>query len=307
MTAKNSVLVTGASGFIGRHVLKALSRDRWQIHALARHAVAAEAQGVTWHQGDLLRPGTASRLVGEIRPTALLHLAWNATPGKFWEAPDNLDWVGASLELYRAFATNGGRRAVVAGTCAEYDWSYDLLDEVSTPLRPVSLYGISKLALFQLLSAACRRDGLDFAWARVFFLYGPFEAEARLVPYVIRALLKGHPADCGAGHAERDFMHVEDVAKALIAVLESDYRGAVNVASGSCVPLRDVISNIGTVIGRPDLIRLGVRPPPPNEPPRMEASTTILRQQIGFHRTRSLAAGLADTVSWWRDRETTTQ
>lgn len=304
MTVAGTVLVTGASGFIGRHVLNALSRDKWNIHASARHAVPADVHGVTWHQSDLLQPGAASRLVEAVRPTELLHLAWNATPGKFWEAPDNLDWVRGSIELYRAFAAIGGRRVVAAGTCAEYDWSHELLDEVDTPLRPATLYGISKLALYQLLSAACRRDGLEFAWARVFFLYGPFEAESRLVPYVIRALMQGNPADCGAGLAERDFMHVEDVAGALIAILESDYCGPVNVASGACVPMRGVIQEIGTRMGRSDLIRLGVRPSPSNEPPRMEASTKILHDQIGFRATRSLETGLAETVSWWRDQVT---
>ncbi|SKA36275.1 Nucleoside-diphosphate-sugar epimerase [Enhydrobacter aerosaccus] len=302
MSVPPSVLVTGASGFIGRHVVNALSRTRWDIHCVARRGLDPIPDGVVWHEADLLEPGTAGRLVRDIAPAAIVHLAWNATPGTFWESPDNLDWVAASIELYRAFARSGGKRAVFAGTCAEYDWSYENMDELETPLLPRTLYGISKSALFELLNAACSRDGVEFAWARLFYLYGPFEDEKRLVPDVIRALIKGTPAACGPGVAERDFMHVEDVAKAIVAILEDTYCGPVNVASGRCVPLREIIQEIGRQVGRPELIQLGARPAPPNEPQKLFAATTVLRERIGFCEGRGLTEGLAETINWWRKK-----
>ncbi|KAF0137733.1 MAG: NAD-dependent epimerase/dehydratase [Xanthobacteraceae bacterium] len=302
MIALPTLLITGASGFIGRHVVRALSGDRWQIHGVVRHGADPGVKGVTWHRTDLLRPGAASNLIEQVRPEAIMHLAWNAMPGKFWEAPDNLDWMAASLELYRAFVANGGKRALFAGTCAEYDWSHELLDEADTPLKPATLYGTTKAALFQVLSAAAPRDGVALAWARVFFLYGPFEAEARLVPYVIRALMEERPAECSAGTAERDFMHVEDVAAAMIATLENDYCGPINVASGSCVPIHNIILEIGNQLGRPELIRFGARPTPSGEPRRMAASTTILQDKIGFRKPRSVGEGIAATIDWWRAR-----
>ncbi|MCG3775320.1 MAG: dTDP-6-deoxy-L-talose 4-dehydrogenase (NAD(+)) [Nitrospira sp.] len=300
MTRFPAVLVTGASGFIGRQVVRGLSSERWQIHGVARHGYDPGVEGVTWHRTDLLRPGAASTLIEQVRPTALMHLAWNATPGKFWEAPDNLDWMAASLELYRAFVARGGKRALFAGTCAEYDWSHDVLDEAGTPLRPSTLYGTTKAALFQVLSAAAPRDGVALAWARIFFLYGPFEAKVRLVPSVIRALMEARPAECSAGIVERDFMHVEDVAAAMIATLESDYCGPVNIASGSCVPLRNIITEIGRQLQRPEFIRLGALPSSANEPQKLSASTTILRERIGFLNSRSLGAGVSQTIEWWK-------
>ena len=297
------VLVTGASGFVGRHTLAPLLAQGFEVHAACRHRIDGGPPEVIWHTADLLDHRAASALVDRVRPSHLLHLAWTVTPGLFWRAAANLDWVAASLLLYRAFAEAGGRRLVVTGTCAEYDWDHALLDEASTPCRPSTLYGVAKHALHQVLDAAARQDGLSLGWGRLFFMYGPHEAPGRLVPDVTLSLLRGQPALCGDGKAERDFMAIEDVAAALVAVLASDHHGAVNIASGRCVPLSEVILGIADVIGRRDLVRLGARPPAPHDPARLAASTVVLHDRIGFRSCRGLLNGLAATVDWWRDEQ----
>src|SRR5689334_899041 len=118
--AVKSVLVTGASGFVGRPVLRYLQNQNFKVHAVHRKAADCH-DDVTVHQADLLQQGEAERLMEAVRPTHLLHLAWDVLPGQFWSARNNLDWVAASLHLYRAFARSGGERAVFTGTCAEYD------------------------------------------------------------------------------------------------------------------------------------------------------------------------------------------
>lgn len=285
MSQPRRVLVTGAGGFIGRHAVPLLKHRGFEVHTFDRT------------QADLLQPGVPAALIARVRPTHLLHLAWITTPGRYWTAPENLDWVAASLALFRAFASTGGQRAVVAGTCAEYDWSFDQLDEAATPCTPRTLYGITKDSLRRLVEAS--PQGVTVAWGRVFFLYGPHEAAGRLVPDVITSLLAGREALCGEGVAERDFMHVEDVAGALVALLDSSVAGPVNIASGICLPVRDVIHTIAAQIGRPDLVRLGVRPSPAGEPPRLAASVNRLMHEVGFQPTRRLDDGLAETIKWW--------
>lgn len=286
------VLVTGAGGFIGRNVVPILIANGHEVHAVGRHPQAF-AGLAGFHTVDLFDAAATRALLAQMRPTHLVHLAWNATPGVFWTTPDNLDWVAASLLLTRAFAEQGGTRAVFAGTCAEYDWDVPLLDEATTPLKPRTLYGTAKAALFTTLSAAAPKLGISMAWGRVFFLYGPGEAKGRLVPDVIDSLLAGEPALCSAGTQRRDFMHVEDVARAFVTVLESDVTGPVNIASGSCRPLSDIISRIGAELGRPDLIRLGARPMQPGEPPELCASVEILTGRAGFKPRYSLEEGLS--------------
>ena len=109
------VLVTGGTGFIGRHALPLLAGH--EVHASFSRAPGEDVPGVTWHRCDLLDTAAATTLVAEVRPTHLLHFAWYAVPGKFWDAAENAPWVEASLGLLAAFAGAGGRRATFAGSC----------------------------------------------------------------------------------------------------------------------------------------------------------------------------------------------
>lgn len=296
------VVVTGATGFVGRPTVLALQARGFEVHGIGRRAVNV-SPGVVAHAIDLLDPDPTElrRVLGELRPSHLLHLAWDVTPGRFWHAPENLEWVSASLHLYRAFAAAGGTRLLVAGTCAEYDWRVGQLDEHTAPVKPDTLYGVSKDALHRILAAAAVRDGISLAWGRLFFLYGPHEASNRLVPDIAQALLRGEPALCGPGTAERDFMHVSDVGGALAAVLDSAHVGPINIATGTCVPIRTIVETLAALAGRPDLPRLGARPAPKDEPPRLATTATPLRHDLGFTPQFSLRDGLADTLAWWRD------
>ena len=141
------ILLTGASGFLGRHAVPALLDRGFEVHAATRRASCIP--GIIPHTLDLFDQVATAALMQHLRPSHLLHLAWDVTPGRFWQAPENLDWVAASLHLYRAFAAAGGRRATIAGTCAEYNWAGDQLDE-GAPLRPAMLYGVAKHALLSM-------------------------------------------------------------------------------------------------------------------------------------------------------------
>lgn len=293
------VLVTGATGFIGRNVLAPLIAAGHEVHAVSSRG-NHETAGVVWHRADLL---ASADVVGEVRPEALMHLAWYAEHGKFWTAPENVRWVEASLALLRAFAGIGGERAVLAGTCAEYDWAVDgpLVEEAS-PLRPATLYGSAKHALHTVAAAYAEQAGFSLAWGRVFFLYGPGEAPGRLVPSVARAVIAGEPARTTAGTQVRDFLHVEDVAGAFAALVASDASGPVNVASGDGVPLRQVIELVAEAVGRPELLEIGALEQRPGEPESLVADVARLRDEVGFTPRISLREGVEQAVEWWRTR-----
>jgi nucleoside-diphosphate-sugar epimerase len=292
--------LTGASGLVGRHALLALAESGHEVHAVARRR-GPELAGVRWHEADLL---AGWEVVDEVRPEVLVHLAWYAEHGRFWSSPENLPWVQASLGLLQGFAAAGGRRVVIAGSCAEYEWGgVQDLHERSSPLEPDTLYGACKDALRRIACAYAREAPLELAWARLFFLYGPGEAPGRLVPAVIRALLAGERVETTAGEQVRDFMHVEDVAEALVGLVGSDVSGAVNVASGRGVSISQVLDEIGTLIGSSELIDRGARPTPASEPPRIVADVRRLEREVGFRQRISLRDGLASTIDWWRARE----
>lgn len=314
------VLLTGATGFIGRQALAALVEAGGfdEIHAVSTRAAASDfasgtvndfdskaaAASVRWHRADLLAGGQAKRLISEVRPTHLLHLAWYAEPGKYWTSPLNEEWLQASTELLRAFVEQGGERVVAAGTCAEYDWDADsgYCSESQTRLAPATLYGRCKLALYETLTGLARETGLSAAWGRIFFLYGAHEHPQRLVSSVIRALLKGEPARCTHGEQLRDFLYVRDVAAAFVALLESDVRGAVNIGSGEAVSLKSVVNRIGEKLDRSDLVRLGALPAPPGEPQLIAADVSRLRGEARWSPRYTLDAGLDASISWWREQ-----
>jgi nucleoside-diphosphate-sugar epimerase len=297
------ILVTGAGGFIGRQCLPLLVSKGYEVHAISRRQPPKTASPkISWHEVDLLQPRRASELMKQVRPDGLLHLAWYAEPGKFWEARENLEWVRASLELLRAFEDHGGSRLVAAGSCAEYDCSSGECFENATPPLPATLYGTCKHALERIIYASSRQTGLSSAWGRIFFLYGPHEHPTRLVAYVVRSLLRGEPALCSEGRRILDFVHVEDAASAFVALLESEVQGPVNIGSGCPVAVRDVLQEIGRQIGRPDLIRFGARAAK-SETDRFWANTQRLRKESGWIPHYTLARGIAQTIEWWRSAE----
>lgn len=295
------VLVTGASGFIGRQCLPMLVAKGFEVHALSRRRPATALPDVVWHEFDLLRPGCAAELFRQVRPAFLLHLAWCAVPGKFWEARENIEWVRASLEVLCAFGDNGGKRMVAAGSCAEYDCNAGECKEDTTPLLPATLYGVSKHALEMILHSSSRQTSLSSAWGRIFFLYGPHEHPSRLVAYVMQSLLGGEPALCSEGRQILDYMHVEDAASAFVALLESAVQGPVNIGSGHPVAVRDVLQEIGQQLGRLELIRFGTRSSI-LEPYRFWANTQRLTSEVNWMPHYGLTRGIEQTIEWWRDR-----
>jgi nucleoside-diphosphate-sugar epimerase len=301
----STVLVTGAGGFIGRHCLPLLARTGFGVEAVYAEApVLPDAGAARWHQADLLDAAQARALIRRLRPTHLLHLAWYAVPGRFWTAPENAAWLSASETLFEDFFAQGGTRVVAAGSCAEYDWHHGdsggVCSETDTPLAPATPYGAAKHELQRKLAALSAGPGLSSAWGRIFLLYGPHEHPARLVPSVIRALLAGEPARCTRGDQVRDFLHVADAADALVSLLASTVTGAVNIGSGTGVPVREVVERIAARMQAPHLLRMGALPTPAGEPPTLVAGTARLRGELGWKAAIPLDAGLDRTIAWWK-------
>jgi len=295
------VLVTGATGFIGQHVLPVLVARGHEVHAVSSRAHSRPAQGVAWHHADLLKSGASARLADRIRPTHLLHLAWYAEPGRYWTAPENFEWVAATLQLLQAFHGRGGQRAVMAGTCAEYEWGSGVCSEATTPLKPATPYGACKHATQLLLAAYSQATGLCSAWGRVFHLYGPGEKPQRLVPQVIGALREGKPARCTSGEQVRDYLHVADVAQAFVTLLDSPQQGAVNIGSGQPVTIKQIVMEIAAQLNRPDLPALGALATPPGEPHEIVADASLLRS-LGWSQGFGLRDGVRQTIEWWKGR-----
>jgi nucleoside-diphosphate-sugar epimerase len=314
------VLVSGAGGFIGRWSVPALLRSGYEVHAVlsgnANRDVPPQLEGAKIHFADLLDDWRVDELTSAVRPSHLLHFAWIATPGLYWNSAENFRWLAASERLLRSFRAHGGRRVLMAGSCAEYDWSrVEVCDELSSPLAKTktapqhdaaddaaSPYAVCKIALQRMLDRFGRRVHLSTAWGRIFFQFGPHEHPDRLVPSVIRNLLLNREAPCSHGRQVRSFLHVADVGEAFAAVLDSEVEGPVNIGSDERIALADLAERIGRQIGRPELLRIGARPALPREPSLLVPEIHRLRDEARWRPRFTLDEGLSDTIAWWRGR-----
>jgi nucleoside-diphosphate-sugar epimerase len=296
------VLVTGASGFVGRAAVPALRLRGFEVHAVARLADPT-IQADTWHEADLLDASTVAPLLRAAEASHLLHLAWTTEHGAFWSDPANLEWSRATLALFGAFAEAGGERSVMVGSCAQYDW--DALgtsgpaDEAKSARRPATLYGEMKEDTARRLEARSSSNGLSHATALLFFPYGPYDQAERLVPSLTTDLLAGREATVRSGGEVRDFVHVEDCGSALAALLDSDVTGAVNVGTGRGSSVAEVAANVAQIVGGEELLRVDRR--------RAEVASAVvaaverLTDEVGFVAQYDLDRGLHQTVDWLRN------
>jgi nucleoside-diphosphate-sugar epimerase len=300
------VLVTGATGFIGRAAVRALKLTGFEVHGVAR-TPKDEVEVDVWHTADLLDPSSIGSLTNKASATHLLHAAWTAVHGKFWADPANLAWTRATCELVEAFTEAGGERVVMVGSCAQYDWNATAIGpsgvavESATPRRPASLYGSAKQATSELLEAWSREVGLSYATALLFFPYGPYDQPRRLVPSVTQTLLAGEEAKVSAGTQIRDFIHVEDCGSALAAIVSGEVAGAVNIGSGRGSSVAEVATAVARILDREELLHIGALAAGGEAPaPKVVADVARLRHEVGFAPRYDLQAGLRDTIEWWR-------
>jgi nucleoside-diphosphate-sugar epimerase len=289
-------LLTGATGFIGRALLARLLEGGERVLAFYnRTEPELRHPGLEWRRFDLLR-GSAEELELNLLGEGLercIHAAWYTNHADYLVHEVNREWVAASLRLRDAFAAAGGRRFVALGTCIEYGAAAadGPCREGVTPLRPETLYGECKVALFHALEAR----GGDFAWPRVFFVYGPGDRQGRLVPHVLSAFARGEEAGPKTGGLRRDYIHVDDLAAQIARIAAGTVQGAVNTGTGAAVTISEIFETAAALCGRPELAR-------PNadtgtgQPALIEADLTKFRTEVGELGTRSLREGLAGLI-----------
>ncbi len=294
----DTAVVTGAAGFVGRHLTPALVERGYRVHGVSRSEQPRQP-GVTWHVGDLLDPNFVDRLIKDVQPTHLVHAAWYTEPGKYGDSMTNLRWVGASLGLLSAFLDHGGRRTVMVGSCFEYQWADGPLPE-TTPRRPTTVYGACKAALGDLVDDLARLGKADAAWARLFFLYGPHEDPLRLASSIVLSVLRGESAPMSHGRQRRDYMFVGDVGDALAALVDSSVQGPVNIGTGEGKTLVDLALALAGRAGDEGLVAIGALDARPGEPDEILADVTRLREEVGWRPRYGSDAGIARTVDYWR-------
>ncbi|WVT72333.1 NAD(P)-dependent oxidoreductase [Sinorhizobium chiapasense] len=265
------ILVTGVTGFVGRHVLHQLTQRGMSVVAIVREGKEAPVSGLPGLDGIVSTKSLFAEpdewWLDVLRDIdTVIHLAWYVEAGKYLVAPENLDCLSGTLRLAKCAAKSGVRRFVGIGTCFEYDLGVGRLS-TDTPLKPTTPYAGAKAAAFMALSQWLPQNQVEFAWCRLFYLYGEGEDERRFVPYLRNSLAAGRRADLTQGQQVRDFLEVHEAAKMIVDTATGEVLGAVNICSGVPVTIREFATRIADEYGRRDLLNFGGRPENLVDPP----------------------------------------
>ncbi len=258
------VFLTGASGFIGSVVLRLLLEQGVETAALVTPKKSLDRlQNLDGQyiriEGRLADITSLRSQIEAFHPDTCIHLAWYAEPGKYLYSPENVPIMQQSLNLLQTLIEIGCQQFVGVGTCAEYDTDVGFLREDS-PTNPATIYAACKLSTYLIGQHMAAAAGVNFAWGRLFYLYGEQEDSRRLVPALIQSLRAGKPFEATAGEQVRDYLHATDVASALVTLAQQKAQGIYNIASGIPITMRNLMETIGDIVGAKDLIRFGAIP-----------------------------------------------
>ena len=295
---KKKVLITGGTGFIGRNVVDELISRGWEVHSLVFPPFAPEKEGLIQYEMNLMDTDAVNKFLKEHNFENLIHLAWYVGP-KCHVHDLNLDWTLATLNLFKNFKENGGKRFAGAGTISEYEYKYGYLLEDETPTSPKTLYGESKNSIYKIASVYCKQNGIEFKWPRIFNLYGPAEKSQRLMPSVINSCLKGEDVKVSDCLKFQDYLHVKDTACGIVDVFESDIEGAVNICSGKPVQLRTIVEKIAELTNFKGKILWGAIPAAFGD--EVVVGNNEKLKSIGWNQKYSLEEGLKETIDWWKE------
>lgn len=295
--AGKSVLVTGASGFIGSHLCRRLSECGAQIHALSRQARSQQDDRLQWWQADCADFPALQRIVKSVRPHLVFHLASYVAGARSLEAvlPTFHDNLASTVHLLTAVAEAGCQRVVLASSSEEPQ----TIDGTSIACSPYAaakwasnLYGRMFHQLFQM----------PVVMPRIFMTYGPDQKDTdKLVPFVILQLLRGQSPKLSSGQRRADWIYVDDVVEGLLrASIVPGIEGAsFDLGTGLLLSVRHIVERIAEIIGPSAEPAFGALPDRPFEQER-PADTDFMLSRLGFKPRTAIAEGLESTVAWYR-------
>jgi nucleoside-diphosphate-sugar epimerase len=265
-----TILLTGATGFVGSHILDVLLKRGLKVKVISRPTSTAKL--ASWSNIEEIvltdnlflenQEWLCSALSGV---DTIIHASWYAEPGQYLSSDLNLECLTGTILLAKAASLVGVKKFVGVGTCFEYKESQEPLS-IDCQLSPTTLYASSKSACFSVLSKFFEDKTTRFAWARLFYLYGDREDNRRLVPYLRDRLSQGKIAELTTGEQIRDFIDVAKAAEVLVDVACGDLTGPINVCSGNPVSVKELALSISKEYDAEECLHFGARPPNLTDP-----------------------------------------
>ena len=297
----NRVLITGGAGFVGSRVVHQLVEQERDVALLLRETTdTRRLHGVlkncTVIRGDLTCLEDLRAPLKAFAPDGVLHLAWAGVKGAERNSAVQLLNVKTSIDLFQLTGEIGCNNFVGLGSQAEYGLLSGKIDERAAT-QPTTTYGAAKLATCYLLERAAAAADRPFAWLRLFSSYGPDDDPSWLIPYLIQSLAAGGRPSLTKAEQVWDYIHVDDVAEAIIAVLNANAHGVFNLGSGQARALREIITIIRDMIDPSLELGFGDKPYRPDQVMHLEADISALAVAAAWYPKVRLEDGLTDLVN----------
>jgi nucleoside-diphosphate-sugar epimerase len=291
MNSSKKVILTGASGLIGKEAIVPLQKSGFDIYAFTIDKNNPD-NGVNWIDCNIFDGEKVRKAFEAIKPEYFLHFAW-ATTNDYLTSAINFDFINASLSMLKNFAANGGVRAVFAGTCFEYEFKETPLKE-SDPKKPLTVYAACKNALNNIASLYAEHNGVSFGWGRIFYVYGYGEHKKRLTASIINSFKANKKVIINYAELLRDYMYAKDIAEAFVKFLESDVKGDVNICSAKAVSLGEYASFIAKKLNKANLLILDNIPS--GNPSFIVGNNSRLLNEVKYAFSYSLEQGLDEVL-----------
>ncbi|HMP90919.1 MAG TPA: NAD(P)-dependent oxidoreductase [Kiritimatiellia bacterium] len=278
-------VVTGAQGFLGRHVVARLAGEGHAILAVDRRpSIETPIDGVQYHVSDLSDPMTL--IPPECEPVGefmLIHLAWDLRSRETSYRVQS-EQVSLLAGLLDAWTGRGLKYVISPGSAQEYGGCGGAIDEDAVPIEPLSPYGWAKRAAYEMTASWARRSEIGLLWLRPFIVYGPGQAGSMLIPYAVRQAQAKAPAQFSDCLQKRDFVFVDDVVEAFALGVRKQLPGVnvCNLGCGEAIRARDIIEEIGRELGNIEKFEFGRRPRRTNEPDIQIANFERARAVLGW-------------------------
>ena len=283
------VLITGATGLIGKEAIPFLIEEGFDIYAISTKTINDNT--IHWLTFDLFDEIFLKKVFEEIKPEYLLNFAW-ITGGDYLTNEKNILFKNIGIKMLELFKTNGGKRAIFAGSGFEYDINNEILYETS-PKKPKTLYAQCKNELHDIAIKFSNDNELSFGWGRIFGVFGHKEKETRLTPQIMNCMKENKVFEIGAPNNTMDYMYSKDIANAFVEFLKSNYFGDVNICSGQGILLKDYALLIQNLFGKENLIKYDDKKP---SNLNYLGSNKILKEIIGFTPKYTLEQALKEII-----------
>jgi nucleoside-diphosphate-sugar epimerase len=284
------ILLTGATGFIGEHVLNTLLEANHTVYAISRKP----PRNNYWYQADILKSEEINKIIQDVKADTLIHLAWDVTHGEFWKGTNNKEYAEATKSLLDFFIKRGGRKVIATGTCAEYPMSSEAVSETVDYGGDLTPYGAAKKSVYDYLSSTQKKEPFDFTWLRIFGIYGPGENKERFFPKSIHSIKYKIPFEVKNPSCYVDYVYVKALANFIEVCLQRNNLGAINIGTGRSISISDLHNTLKRYIEDGVLeIQGPIDKPSPNS--RIPDCTKLISHGFKFE----LLDGLQETTQYF--------